>query len=139
MGTTIKPEISMKNRYWINRHRYYELKHFCLQYPSWERSYVALDGMTRKSVDIIDVTKTNEQIDVTGNCAVAKTYYLERMRMVRDTAMRTDEELGDYIFQAVTKGLSYTQLKTQLEIPCSKDTYYERYRRFFWLLNQARQ
>lgn len=27
------PELSEKNPYWIERHRYYELKHFCLQYP----------------------------------------------------------------------------------------------------------
>ena len=26
MGTTIRPELSEKNPYWIERHRYYELK-----------------------------------------------------------------------------------------------------------------
>lgn len=26
MGTTIRPEISKKNRYWIDKHRYYECK-----------------------------------------------------------------------------------------------------------------
>ena len=35
MGTQIRPELSEKNLYWIDRHRYYELKHFCLQYP-WQ-------------------------------------------------------------------------------------------------------
>lgn len=38
MGTVIRPETSKKNKYWIPRHRYHELKHFCLQYPecmSW--------------------------------------------------------------------------------------------------------
>lgn len=37
MGTTIRPELSEKNPYWIERHRYYELKHFCLQYPIWKK------------------------------------------------------------------------------------------------------
>ena len=32
-----KPELSKKSKYWIPRHRYYELKHFCLQYPEWEK------------------------------------------------------------------------------------------------------
>ena len=31
MATMIRPELSEKNPYWIERHRYYELKHFCLQ------------------------------------------------------------------------------------------------------------
>ena len=26
-----------ENPYWIERHRYYELKHFCLQYPIWKK------------------------------------------------------------------------------------------------------
>lgn len=30
MGTDIRATISTKNRYWIEKHRYYELKHFCL-------------------------------------------------------------------------------------------------------------
>lgn len=34
MGTVIRPEISVKNRYWLPKHRYYELYHFCLQYHS---------------------------------------------------------------------------------------------------------
>ena len=33
MGTTLRAELSEKNPYWIEKHRYYELKHFCLQYP----------------------------------------------------------------------------------------------------------
>lgn len=34
MATVIRPEISPKNKYWISKHRHYELKHFCLQYPT---------------------------------------------------------------------------------------------------------
>lgn len=32
MTTKIRADISRKNPYWLERHRYYELKHFCLQY-----------------------------------------------------------------------------------------------------------
>lgn len=34
MANDIRPEVSQKNPYWIGKHRYYELKHFCLQYPT---------------------------------------------------------------------------------------------------------
>lgn len=33
---------------------------------------------------------------------------------------------------------NYTYLKTVDHVPCSRDMYYDRYRRFFWLLNEAR-
>lgn len=37
MSTAIRPELSKSSKYWIDRHRYYELKHFCLQYPIWKK------------------------------------------------------------------------------------------------------
>ena len=37
MSTDISPEISKKSRWWIPRERYYELKHFSMQYPEWKK------------------------------------------------------------------------------------------------------
>ena len=108
MATTIRPELSEKNPYWIEKHRYYELKHFCLQYPIWRKAYASLNGFNSKPIDwaMFIVTST----------------------------------LGDpYILKAVTEGWSYDILKVRLGIPCCKDTYYELYRRFFWLLNRERK
>lgn len=51
MATTIRPELSEKNPYWIEKHRYYELKHFCLQYPIWRKAYASLDGFNSKPAD----------------------------------------------------------------------------------------
>lgn len=51
MATTIRPELSEKNPYWIEKHRYYELKHFCLQYPIWRKAYASLNGFNSKPID----------------------------------------------------------------------------------------
>lgn len=45
MGNIIRAEVSENNPYWIEKHRYYELKHFCLQYPTWKRNYVMLSDV----------------------------------------------------------------------------------------------
>ena len=34
-----RAEVSKKNKYYISKHRYYELKHFCLQYKEWEDGF----------------------------------------------------------------------------------------------------
>lgn len=52
MSTTIHPELSKKNEYWIEKHRYYELKHFCLQYPIWKEAYQSLDGLEARHVNL---------------------------------------------------------------------------------------
>ena len=43
MATVLRPELSPKNKYHIDKHSYYELKHFCLQYTEWKKSYSAFD------------------------------------------------------------------------------------------------
>lgn len=139
VGTTIRPEISEKNPYWIEKHRYYELKHFCLQYPIWKKAYAALDGLNAQPSDIAMFVITSTLGDPTAKCGIARAYYSERMDMVEYVAKQTDRELGNYILRAVTEGWSYDVLKARLGIPCCKDTYYELYRRFFWLLNKERR
>ena len=139
MCTSIRPKISENNKYWIDKHRYYELKHFCLQYSSWKKTYAAL-GEISISSPVLDAigSSNNGPGDPTAKLAIAKTYYAERIKMVEQVAKDTDELIGEYILKAVTEDLSYTYLKSRLEIPCGKDMYYDRYRRFFWLLSKAR-
>lgn len=138
MATVIRAEISEKNKYWINKHRHYELKHFCLQYPIWKKAYAAYENSSIQSSAVERIPSTNIPGDPTGKVATMKAYYLERMKLIEKTAMEADEDLYTYILKAVTEELSFTYLKSKLEIPCGRDMYYDRYRRFFWLLNQAR-
>lgn len=137
MGTVIRPEISEKSKYWIDKHRHYELKHFCLQYPRWKKAYLAASEPIRIS-STTNTSSTNIPGDPTGRNATAKVYYMERIKLIEETAKNADKELHTYILKAVTEELSYTHLKSKLKIPCGRDMYYDRYRRFFWLLNQAR-
>ena len=51
MGTVIRPEVSNKKEYWISRHRYYELKHFCLQYGEWKQAYNSITMLASSNLD----------------------------------------------------------------------------------------
>lgn len=139
MSTMVRPEISAHKPYWIERHRYYELKHFCLQYPIWKKARSALDGFGKTPMNSVPTSKTNVVSSPTEKCAEARLFYSARIDMIEKIAKETDDSLGDYILKAVTEGLSYDCLRTRLNMPCSKDTYYNLYRRFFWLLSMERQ
>lgn len=102
MSTTIRPEIRNDNEWHISKHRYYELKHFCLQYGEWR-------GEDRKNREL-----------------------------VRHICDETDPCIGRYIFKAVTRGYSYAYLRTTLGMPCGRSMYYDRYRKFFWLLSKEK-
>lgn len=138
MATIIRAELSQKNKYWIDKHRHYELKHFCLQYPMWKRTYAALSELNTSLSNIQERSSNNIPGDPTAKCAIRKAYYLERINLVENMAREADEFLHTYILKAVTEELSYTYLKNKMQIPCGRDTYYDRYRRFFWLLSNSR-
>lgn len=138
MGTNIRPEVSQKNQYYLDRHRYYELKHFCLQYPEWRKAYNDIDGYFGGGVMQISTGK-NYKKSRTEIIAEARLHFLNRIRMVECAAKEASPELATYLLVAVTEGYSYEHLKARLEIPCGKDLYYDIYRRFFWILDKARK
>lgn len=138
MSTIIRPEISKSSKYWISKHRHYELKHFCLQYPEWKRAYSDQTGLLVSSLSSENISSNNTPSDLTSKYAIKRAYYGEKIDLVEKAAMDADKGLYLYILKAVTEGLSYPYLKSKMDIPCSKDMYYDRYRRFFWLLNKTK-
>ena len=135
MGTDIRPEISEKNTYWISKHRYYELRHFCMQYNDWLRCYASLDGASSVSGSILKQRAASELADPTAKYAEAKLYFRERLDMVTRIATEAAGDLDNYMILAVTQGLPYSKLMP----PCCKEVWYTMYRRFFWLLDKARK
>lgn len=138
MSTTIRPSLSKKNKYWIEKHRYYELKHFCLQYPIWVDAKRHLDSLSVNPLLLEPVTTSNIS-DPVAKCQLAREYYSLKINLIEKAAIQTDEYLGNYILIAVTKNVSYEYLRTVLNIPCSRDVYYKLYRKFFWILNKLRE
>ena len=138
MTTLIRAAISEKNKYHIDKHRHYELKHFCLQYPTWKKEYESYKHIGPNISKIEQTYSTGIKSDPTADLALKRAYYSERIEMIEKTAKEADKYLHNYILKAVTEGLSYTYLKTIFQMPCGKDLYYDRYRKFFWLLNKLR-
>ena len=138
MGTVIRAEISEKNKYYIDKHRYYELKHFCLQYKEWKKEYSHCNEAIIFASGFDKMPSGNITSDITAKYAIKKAQIAEKINLVERAAKEADAYLCNYIIQAVTEGLSYTYLKAKLDIPCGRDMYYDRYRKFFWLLSEAR-
>lgn len=131
MATTIRAEVSKKNCWWIERHRFYELRHFCLQYPIWKKLYSSLDGFaSRMSSEI----KGTDLVSPTERVALEAVFYRERMEMVEECCKEAAGDLWEYLLKGVTEGIGYNYLG----VPCCKDVYYDIFRRFFFILSKAR-
>lgn len=134
MSTRIRNEVSEKNPYHIGKHRMLELKHFCLQYEEWRQEYVKLSVLMsygygeRRGSDISDRTSTiaTKAAELNG-----------KMTMVKKCSKEAGGDIWTWLFEAVVCGLSFSDLEGR-GIPCGRDYYYERYRKFFWMLDKER-
>lgn len=104
----------MKTEYTLSKHRFYELKHFCLQYPEWEKLYSRFDGWPE------EIGK-NEG-DTTSKDGIRRADIRRNVELIRYCAMITDRNILRY----VTEGLIIP-----VEMRYS-------YRRFFWELSKRR-
>lgn len=138
MATVIRATISEKNKYYIDKHRYYELKHFCLQYKEWKKAYASCCESVIFASKFEQMPTSSMPSDLTAKYATLRAQYAEKITLVEQSAMEADPVLYRYILKAVTEELSFTYLKTNMNIPCGRDMYYDRYRKFFWILNNKR-
>lgn len=134
----MRPELSMKNEFRIEKHRYYELKHFCLQYPIWKKAYNSLNGLSRKTDNSNIFKHSNNVSNPTERIGVAMANYSKKMNMITETAEKVDKIMAPYLVRGVTQGESYDAMRTRIGVPCCRDTYYELYRQFFYELNRVR-
>lgn len=133
----LKPELSIKSPYWIPRHRYYELKHYCLQYRDWEKLYKKMDASPKAS-DISSIASRKASGNLTENTAVIRAELKNSMDIIQKTAAEVDPVIGPYLFRAVTEDIPYVRLRMMYSIPCGQDAYYDCYRRFFYLLSKKK-
>ena len=137
MSTKIRPVISKKRTYYISKHRYYELKHFCLQYNEFRNLVFSQGRNLTKSLEYHG-HKQVEFSDPTGEDVCRTEEARKNIKIIEDSAALTDEFLKDYILESVTQEHSYTYLKLIENIPCSRDHFYICYHKFFWILSQLK-
>ena len=125
----IRSKISPKSPYYLSKERFLELKHFCLQYPEWKDEINKINFYGKvgdgRSCDISDRT---------GRIASIVEVINRKMEMIEQSAIRADGDIYPWIIKCVTEGMGYLNLNA----PCSKDYFYDRYRKFFWILDHVR-
>lgn len=100
----------MKTEYVLSKHRFYELKHFCLQYPAWKELYMDLDGWNGKG-------------DTTSRDGIRRADIKRYVELIEYCVGLTDKDILLYVTNA--------ELSLPVELRYS-------YRRFFWELSKRR-
>ena len=113
----------MKNEYELGKHRFYELKHFYLQYPEWEKLYLDLDGFSKEA--------GKNGGDTTSRDGIRRADLMYKMALIQEVAHDVCADYEQEVFDFVILGN-----KPKLA-PDQRDFWYY-YRRFFWELSRRR-
>lgn len=134
-------ELSEKNDYYIPRHRYYELLHFCRQYTDYIAEKENILNTCVRPVVFSDTYTMTDYIEETHaeKWAFRLADVDDKIQLIEQAAVDADEELSGYILMAVTSGLGYDTMNARYNVPCARNTFYDRYRKFFWILDQRRR
>ena len=126
-----------EKKYGINKHRFLELKYHCLQYQDWRRELANMQD-TVKAIQYGKEGKGSPSIgSATESLAIRRIELEEKCKTIEQTAIEADPELYQYILEGVTTDYAtYRYLKDAKKIPCGKDMYYDRRRKFFYLLSK---
>ena len=125
-----------ERKYGISKYRFREAYNFCLQYHEWKEELKhTIDAL--KSPEINDMPRAAGQTsDTTAMLATRRAELTRKCELVEQTAIEADVQIYQYIIDAVTnEGTSYRHLKIRKKIPCGKDMYYDRRRKFYYLLS----
>ncbi|MCJ7855089.1 hypothetical protein MUJ63_02100 [Lachnospiraceae bacterium NSJ-143] len=129
-----------KNKYDISKHRFFELYHFCLQYNEWVEE---LKNNTNavKSLSFTGVSSKEGGVsDSTARLALRRAELEEKCSLIVETAKEADIRIYDYIIKAVTnENMTYTYLSMKLNIPCGQTMFYDRKRKFYYLLDKKKR
>ncbi len=125
-----------KGKYDISKHKFWQMYHFCLQYNEWVDE-LRYKTDTVQSIEVTDMPAAHGGGNATEQLAMRREELSRKCRLVEQTALEADPELYQYIMKAVTnESITYNYLKMIMDIPCSKNTWYTRRKKFYWLLSQ---
>lgn len=128
-----------KEKYKISKHRFLELYHFCLQYTEWKKELEFITD-TIKGIGYSEEVKGCGTESPTEKLAIKRMELSDKCSLIEQTAIEADEEIYPYIIKGVTEEYaSFKYLKQVMKMPYERDAYYDRRKKFFWLLSKKRK
>lgn len=125
-----------QNKYGISKHKFLQVYHFCMQYNEW-KDELQYKADTVKSIEITGMPKGSGGENATEKLAIRRAELMKKCELIESTCREADPDIWRWLFKAVTNdGVSYTYLKECMNIPCGKDMYYDRRRKFYWLMSR---
>lgn len=128
-------KMEYSGKYKLTRFEFGYAKWFSLKYPEWLDEYNSFKDSV-KAIRYDDAPKGTGLSDPTEELA-AKRYDIRRkMLLVERTAFDAGGAIAEYILKSVIyEDVTFEDMKAD-GMPCERTMFYERRRKYYWLLSQ---
>lgn len=130
-------KMSYSGKYRLSRSEFNAAKWHALRFNEWLAEYNSLsDSVKAITYEDADMPHAiNKTGDPTEILAERRAELRDKMDVVIQCAREAGGDLQEYILKAVTnEDVTYQVLRTFMDIPCSANTFYDRRRKFYYLL-----
>ena len=134
-GKRNMPKPLSERKWGITKHAFYQAYHFALRYNEF-KDILKYKTDTVGSQEMEGMPRGNENSDATQSLAIVRQQMAENCELIEQTALEADADIYQYILKAVTEGATFKYLKTVMDMPCEKDMFYDRRRKFYYLLSK---
>ncbi len=131
--TKIRPTIK-KGEWALSKHQFYTAYHYALQYNEWKTELDAVTFVSAISTD------SDGYGSGTGNPTESKALrrerYSSKVENIRTLVYASAPDIFKWLLLAVTnEGVTYNYLHNR-GMPCGKNYFYDRRRKFYYLLSK---
>lgn len=118
----------------ISNHAFYQTYHFAMRYKEF-KDVLKYKTNTVGSPKFGDTTGSGATKSATEELAIKRAWAKKNCKMIEESAKQADHQLYKYILKAVTEeGITYKYLKTVMNIPAGRNYFYEKRRKFYYIL-----
>lgn len=126
-----RARFSRKSKYYISKHAFLTAFYFSLNYKDWKREHELYVGLTRGNSD----ESGSGLGDPTAAQAMRLADLAYKINLIEQAAHDADHVIADYILLYVTsEDMTFDKLKA-LDMPCERKMFYDRRRKYYWLLS----
>lgn len=124
-------------KYKLGKHEFYTAYHYALQYPEWVKEKAAIESSQLQGMKYdTDKVQTSGGVDQMPDIAERAIGLDAQIRTIVSAAKEADEDLSAWILAgAIEEGMTFYKLQRK-GIPCGKKMYYDRRRKFYYLLSK---
>lgn len=133
------PKPLSERKWGITKHAFYQAYHFAMRYNEF-KDILKYKTDTVGSQEMDSMPRGNGIGNATQSLAIVRQQAVKNCEMIEKTAIEADADIYQYILKAVTEeGVTFKYLKTVMDMPCEKDMFYDRRRKFYFLLSKKMQ